>query len=561
MPQTREHVAILALLGVRAAVVALSKADRVEPPRLEAVRAEISALLADTPFAGAPVFALAATRRRCRRGGAARPSACGRAGAAAAYRRRPLPPGRRPCVHAGRPRHRGDRHGLRWPSASATACAGALRPARTRAQHPRQQQPAEAGHAGQRCALNLAGIDKDAIARGDWVLDPVLLAPPRASTCGWPCCPAAATAALGPAPHPPGHHAPACQHRAAGGDTIEPGAQAFAQLVFAARSAHGRATASSRAILRPPAPWGRRGAGPVRAGTPAPRATAGLPARPAADGRRQRLAPLLAQAPRGITVARLRCLAAGAPGGWRLPADALRIGAPTRTRPASSSPSTGRPCRRACWKRWRPSTRASRTSPDAGTLRRIAFAGTPVPDPLWLGLLDATGAAPCAARALAATAHALRQSERRRTSLAAARDAAAGGRRPPGYATSPPRSGAGRRDAATAAQAGAPGQCTGSCATCSIRTRIVRALAAPVSGLVAHHGSVDAARFRDAVGLRRKRAIQFWSSSTASVTLAGSATRACCAPTASGSRGRRTAQRSRPQPLTTKGHEEGRRIR
>ena len=37
-----------------------------------------------------------------------------------------------------------------------------------------QNREAEAGHAGQRVVLNLAGprIDKDAIQRGDWILDP-----------------------------------------------------------------------------------------------------------------------------------------------------------------------------------------------------------------------------------------------------------------------------------------------------------------------------------------------------------------------------------------------------
>src|SRR5256885_7004262 len=36
---------------------------------------------------------------------------------------------------------------------------------------------ADLGRAGERCALNLAGIDKSAIARGDWLADPRALAP------------------------------------------------------------------------------------------------------------------------------------------------------------------------------------------------------------------------------------------------------------------------------------------------------------------------------------------------------------------------------------------------
>ena len=64
MPQTREHLAVMALLGLPRGSVALTKIDRVDiaerPARLARVRAEIDALLASTPLAGAPVFALSA---------------------------------------------------------------------------------------------------------------------------------------------------------------------------------------------------------------------------------------------------------------------------------------------------------------------------------------------------------------------------------------------------------------------------------------------------------------------------------------------------------------------
>ncbi|MCH3728783.1 hypothetical protein LZC05_09585, partial [Campylobacter coli] len=42
-----------------------------------------------------------------------------------------------------------------------------------------QNQPSETGAAGQRCALNLAGIDKDAIARGVWIADARCFLPSR----------------------------------------------------------------------------------------------------------------------------------------------------------------------------------------------------------------------------------------------------------------------------------------------------------------------------------------------------------------------------------------------
>jgi selenocysteine-specific elongation factor len=48
--------------------------------------------------------------------------------------------------------------------------------ARVRSVHT-QNRAAESGHAGQRCALNLAGIERNAVSRGDWLADPRALAP------------------------------------------------------------------------------------------------------------------------------------------------------------------------------------------------------------------------------------------------------------------------------------------------------------------------------------------------------------------------------------------------
>src|SRR5438270_10828987 len=46
MPQTREHLAILDLLGIGRGAVALTKIDRIDAPRTAEVRHEIEALLA-----------------------------------------------------------------------------------------------------------------------------------------------------------------------------------------------------------------------------------------------------------------------------------------------------------------------------------------------------------------------------------------------------------------------------------------------------------------------------------------------------------------------------------
>ncbi|MDB6141376.1 MAG: selB [Pseudomonas sp.] len=58
MPQTREHLAIVELLGIPWALVAISKCDRVDPARVAQVQAQVAALLASGPYAGAPQIAL-----------------------------------------------------------------------------------------------------------------------------------------------------------------------------------------------------------------------------------------------------------------------------------------------------------------------------------------------------------------------------------------------------------------------------------------------------------------------------------------------------------------------
>ena len=61
MPQTREHLAILRLLGVARGVVALTKCDLVDDEWRELVVEDLRALLADTPLADAPIVPTSAT--------------------------------------------------------------------------------------------------------------------------------------------------------------------------------------------------------------------------------------------------------------------------------------------------------------------------------------------------------------------------------------------------------------------------------------------------------------------------------------------------------------------
>ncbi|MHC4594507.1 MAG: GTP-binding protein [Planctomycetota bacterium] len=56
MPQTREHLDILTLLGVEHGIVALTKVDCIEPDRLATVTAEVKDFLAGTFLENAPIL-------------------------------------------------------------------------------------------------------------------------------------------------------------------------------------------------------------------------------------------------------------------------------------------------------------------------------------------------------------------------------------------------------------------------------------------------------------------------------------------------------------------------
>ncbi len=61
MPQTREHLAILGLLGTQGGVIALSKSDLVDREWLDLVRAEVVEVVRATPLAEAPIVAVSAS--------------------------------------------------------------------------------------------------------------------------------------------------------------------------------------------------------------------------------------------------------------------------------------------------------------------------------------------------------------------------------------------------------------------------------------------------------------------------------------------------------------------
>ena len=178
MPQTLEHLAILELLGVRRGVVALTKTDRAERARIEQVGLEVAAVLADTPFAGAPLFETAA----------ATPGDPGTARLLAHLQdiERTLPErGDERCFRLGVDRVftlagqgtvvTGTALAGRVAVGDTVTLAPSGRQARVRAIHA-QNRAAEQGQAGQRLALNLAGVAREDIERGSWVVDPRMAA-------------------------------------------------------------------------------------------------------------------------------------------------------------------------------------------------------------------------------------------------------------------------------------------------------------------------------------------------------------------------------------------------
>jgi len=179
MPQTREHVAILELLGVSRGAVAVTKIDRVERQRLGEVDAQVKGLLGLTALSAAPLFALDATT-------ADHPGTT-----ALREHLHRMAAQTRARSHQGLFRLAVDRvftlagHGTivtgtvfsgQVHTGDTVAVMPAGLTARVRSIHA-QNRAADVGRAGQRCALNLAALDKSAISRGDWLADPRALAP------------------------------------------------------------------------------------------------------------------------------------------------------------------------------------------------------------------------------------------------------------------------------------------------------------------------------------------------------------------------------------------------
>ena len=178
MPQTREHLAIIGLLGLQRGLVALSKVDAVAPERRSAARAEVAAMLAEMGCAPFPILdvsaqtgeGIAALRQELDAAAERCPARGEEGGFRLAIDRCFTLPGVGVVVtgtaHAGQ------------VAVGDMVCLSPLgRRVRVRGIHA-QDRAADVGRAGQRLALNLVGdLEKSEVERGMWVLAPVLHLP------------------------------------------------------------------------------------------------------------------------------------------------------------------------------------------------------------------------------------------------------------------------------------------------------------------------------------------------------------------------------------------------
>jgi selenocysteine-specific elongation factor len=177
MPQTREHLAIVELLGIRRGVVAITKADLVDPEWLELVRDEVHELLSSGPLADAPIQVVSS-----------------RSGQGIAELANVL----RHAAHTVRTRSSNDL--FRMPIdrvftvrgtgtvVTGTVWSGSLRRdaqvriepagfmARVRALQ-RHGMDCDSIEAGERAAVALAGVDRQGVVRGDTLMDTADWAP------------------------------------------------------------------------------------------------------------------------------------------------------------------------------------------------------------------------------------------------------------------------------------------------------------------------------------------------------------------------------------------------
>ena len=234
MPQTREHLAILNLLGVRHGMVALTKIDRVDTERVADVSAATTNILAPTTLADAPIFPVSAITGDGVEALAAHLSTiAAEASERALHGNFRLAIDRAFTVAGAGLVVTGTVFTGRVDVGAHMYLAESGNQARVRGIHANNQE-AKQGTTGQRCAVNLAGIDKAIVRRGDWLVSSPDLRPVRKLDTN--------LHVLGTEVRPLRHWTPVHVHLGAadvtgrvailGADQIAPGGAARAQLVL-----------------------------------------------------------------------------------------------------------------------------------------------------------------------------------------------------------------------------------------------------------------------------------------------------------------------------------------
>jgi selenocysteine-specific elongation factor len=378
-----------------------------------------------------------------------------------------------------------------------------------------QNRAADSGSIGQRCALNLVGVKKSALARGDWLAEPCVFAPTKRIDVRLHLLP---DSGLHLKSWSPLHVHLGTMHRVAhvallGSARQSAGESARVQLVFETpicaipgdrfivRDAQATHTVGGGVVLDPFAP-SRKRRSPARAHylDALERLTAG-----------EGVAALLQQAPYGVKIADLVRLTGLPPELIPLPADTVRIDCAHEHFVLLAAHWLALRERAVSALRAFHAQVPDELGPDIGRLRRIAMPDSS--DALWRALIDALVRERIVMRSapwLHLPEHAMMLSEDDQALARKLQPLIVAGRFDPPWV----------RDLAASAHEPEVRvrevlrkQVTQNTVYQVVRDlfydrECIGELAVVVSTIAREHGTVNAARYRDAVGLGRKRAIQ-----------------------------------------------------